>query len=222
MTILKRFEQRNEAARAAAAVTKVTRNRGRDVDRAPAGALATGIAHQTMSADITHDTGTASATHHTHTPMAAAATSAATGGTDASPAGGHEPQAAAAAPEAQPVAAAAAFRMVPTTDEEVVIESQHHGTHLHGTLNVPVDASGLVVFAHGSGSSRNSPRNRQVAAILNKAGAPVCCALFSISKSLLEISCRGQLNSPILCSVRVHCHPHAREPATTSLLVPQS
>ena len=34
---------------------------------------------------------------------------------------------------------------------------------VHGDLTVPPGASGLVVFAHGSGSSRHSPRNRFVA-----------------------------------------------------------
>jgi len=34
---------------------------------------------------------------------------------------------------------------------------------LHGELVVPAGAPGVVVFAHGSGSSRHSPRNRQVA-----------------------------------------------------------
>jgi putative phosphoribosyl transferase len=37
------------------------------------------------------------------------------------------------------------------------------GTHLAGDLALPADARGLVVFAHGSGSSRRSPRNRFVA-----------------------------------------------------------
>jgi putative phosphoribosyl transferase len=37
---------------------------------------------------------------------------------------------------------------------------------LEGTLVVPNDAKGLVLFAHGSGSSRHSPRNRYVAQIL--------------------------------------------------------
>jgi len=39
---------------------------------------------------------------------------------------------------------------------------------LPGTLDVPASASALVVFAHGSGSSRFSPRNRAVAAALNR------------------------------------------------------
>ncbi len=41
---------------------------------------------------------------------------------------------------------------------------------LEGYLSLPTAATGAVVFAHGSGSSRHSPRNRYVADILNKGG----------------------------------------------------
>jgi dienelactone hydrolase len=41
---------------------------------------------------------------------------------------------------------------------------------LDGNLSVPAGASGVVLFAHGSGSSRHSPRNRYVAAVLQQAG----------------------------------------------------
>ena len=41
---------------------------------------------------------------------------------------------------------------------------------LNADLHVPVKCQGLVVFAHGSGSSRFSPRNRQVAQSLESAG----------------------------------------------------
>ena len=41
---------------------------------------------------------------------------------------------------------------------------------LAGDLTVPTEASGVVVFAHGSGSSRHSPRNRAVANDLQGAG----------------------------------------------------
>ena len=41
---------------------------------------------------------------------------------------------------------------------------------LEGDLHVPEPCIGLVIFAHGSGSSRFSPRNRQVAAALESAG----------------------------------------------------
>ena len=41
-----------------------------------------------------------------------------------------------------------------------------HGAILNGDLSIPGDARGLVVFAHGSGSSRHSRRNRAVADVL--------------------------------------------------------
>jgi len=41
---------------------------------------------------------------------------------------------------------------------------------LHGDLHVPEGARGLVLFAHGSGSSRKSVRNRMVAGVLEAAG----------------------------------------------------
>ena len=41
---------------------------------------------------------------------------------------------------------------------------------LQGTLAMPVQPAGLVMFAHGSGSSRLSPRNRHVAQSLNRRG----------------------------------------------------
>lgn len=43
-----------------------------------------------------------------------------------------------------------------------------NGVRLTGELTIPSEATGLVVFAHGSGSSRLSPRNRQVAAALQE------------------------------------------------------
>lgn len=44
------------------------------------------------------------------------------------------------------------------------------GVVLQGNLIVPQQAQGIVLFAHGSGSSRNSPRNQYVARVLNEAG----------------------------------------------------
>jgi putative phosphoribosyl transferase len=44
------------------------------------------------------------------------------------------------------------------------------GVTLDGTLGMPGDARGMVLFAHGSGSSRFSPRNRHVARVLRDAG----------------------------------------------------
>jgi putative phosphoribosyl transferase len=49
---------------------------------------------------------------------------------------------------------------------EVVVRRAHLRAH----LTVPEQSLGTVVFAHGSGSSRHSPRNRYVASVLNEAG----------------------------------------------------
>jgi putative phosphoribosyl transferase len=56
----------------------------------------------------------------------------------------------------------------PSRDEEVTLIVGE--VQLRGHLTLPNDPSGMVVFAHGSGSSRHSPRNRHVAAVLNDAG----------------------------------------------------
>jgi putative phosphoribosyl transferase len=53
-------------------------------------------------------------------------------------------------------------------DEDVAVDAK--GVRLAGHLSVPAGAAGMVVFAHGSGSSRHSPRNRYVAGVLNEAG----------------------------------------------------
>jgi putative phosphoribosyl transferase len=51
---------------------------------------------------------------------------------------------------------------------EVAIEVGH--IELQGALSLPEGATGLVLFAHGSGSSRHSPRNQFVAAELRRRG----------------------------------------------------
>ncbi|MBD0708298.1 MULTISPECIES: phosphoribosyltransferase family protein [unclassified Streptomyces] len=58
---------------------------------------------------------------------------------------------------------------VPVVRDEDVRVAVPDGT-LAGRLAVPEGATGIVLFAHGSGSSRHSPRNRAVAAALNRAG----------------------------------------------------
>lgn len=44
------------------------------------------------------------------------------------------------------------------------------GGALEGNLAIPAGTTGVVIFAHGSGSSRHSPRNRAVAAALREGG----------------------------------------------------
>ena len=60
-------------------------------------------------------------------------------------------------------------RAAPDVEHEVRIDLGS-GLVLTGTLTVPARAAGVVVFAHGSGSSRLSPRNRAVARGLVSAG----------------------------------------------------
>ena len=57
----------------------------------------------------------------------------------------------------------------PVSSSEVRIPAGA-GVELVGDLAVPESPQGLIVFAHGSGSSRHSPRNRQVARALNERG----------------------------------------------------
>ncbi|WP_431681553.1 phosphoribosyltransferase family protein [Kitasatospora sp. KL5] len=63
---------------------------------------------------------------------------------------------------------AAADRLRPEEAPEIALEVG--GVELQGVLTLPQDALGVVLFAHGSGSSRRSPRNRYVAGELNRAG----------------------------------------------------
>jgi putative phosphoribosyl transferase len=49
---------------------------------------------------------------------------------------------------------------------------------LNGELNIPENATGIVLFAHGSGSSRHSPRNQHVARMIRDAG--VATLLFDL------------------------------------------
>jgi predicted phosphoribosyltransferase/pimeloyl-ACP methyl ester carboxylesterase len=72
----------------------------------------------------------------------------------------------------------------PTAEEEVIrlLKRERHiaepvdvpigssGLELAGTLTMVDDPIGVVAFAHGSGSSRHSPRNRMVARVLNDHG----------------------------------------------------
>lgn len=53
---------------------------------------------------------------------------------------------------------------------EKLIQITFHDVLLEGMLKIPQSARGIVLFAHGSGSSRLSPRNNFVADVLNQAG----------------------------------------------------
>ena len=54
--------------------------------------------------------------------------------------------------------------------EHLPVSVKVASAELEGYLSLPTAATGAVVFAHGSGSSRHSPRNRYVADVLNEGG----------------------------------------------------
>jgi putative phosphoribosyl transferase len=55
-------------------------------------------------------------------------------------------------------------------NEERLVRVTAGPVTLEGNLTVPAGAQGVVLFAHGSGSGRHSPRNRYVARLLNDGG----------------------------------------------------
>ncbi len=55
-------------------------------------------------------------------------------------------------------------------EEETAVSVAAGGVILEGDLTLPDPVQGLILFAHGSGSSRHSPRNRAVARFLRSAG----------------------------------------------------
>jgi pimeloyl-ACP methyl ester carboxylesterase len=71
------------------------------------------------------------------------------------------------------------------------------GVPLEGNLVIPKKASGIVIFAHGSGSSRNSPRNRFVAGVLQESGlATLLFDLLTAKEESID-SVTGQLRFDI-------------------------
>jgi len=53
--------------------------------------------------------------------------------------------------------------------EEQLVQVPAGSVTLEGNLTLPEESRAIVLFAHGSGSSRHSPRNRYVARVLNEA-----------------------------------------------------
>jgi putative phosphoribosyl transferase len=61
-------------------------------------------------------------------------------------------------------------RRAPEGGESIAVRIPAGGAVLEGDFGIPRAARGMVLFAHGSGSSRHSPRNRYVARVLRQAG----------------------------------------------------
>lgn len=80
------------------------------------------------------------------------------------------------------------------TEKEVSIRLE--GLTLKGDLFLPSDMAALVIFSHGSGSSRLSPRNRSVAQYLNKFGFGTF--LFDLLTEEEDRTYENRFNIPLL------------------------
>jgi putative phosphoribosyl transferase len=91
---------------------------------------------------------------------------------------------------------------------------------LDGTLTVPDLASSVVLFAHGSGSSRHSPRNQFVARVFNQAG--LATLLFDLLTSEEEAedidTARYRFNIDLLAERLVYATESILEQKETSSL----
>ncbi len=99
-------------------------------------------------------------------------------------------------------------------DEEIEITAQ--GAQLAGHLTLPPQAVGVVVFAHGSGSSRHSPRNQFVARQLNAAG--LATLLFDLLTPAEALDRANVFDVELLADrLRAVAHRLHRQPDCTDL-----
>src|SRR4030095_8018483 len=93
---------------------------------------------------------------------------------------------------------------------------------LSGNLDIPEGATALVVFAHGSGSSRHSPRNQFVAPTLNNAGlATLLFDLLTHEEEAIDTQTRElRFNINLLAERLVHATRWVKqEPQTRDLRI---
>jgi len=85
-------------------------------------------------------------------------------------------------------------------DLERTITIPMDGIALEGTLGIPASPTGIVLFAHGSGSSRFSPRNRFVARVFRDAGlATLLLDLLSPAEEVVdEVTRHHRFDIPML------------------------
>ncbi len=88
---------------------------------------------------------------------------------------------------------------------------------LFGNLTIPNNAHALVLFVHGSGSSRNSPRNRFVARMLNNTGlATLLFDLLTPEEEMIDLRTREhRFNIGLLKERLVHASKWAKEQEPT-------
>jgi putative phosphoribosyl transferase len=88
---------------------------------------------------------------------------------------------------------------------------------LSGNLNIPENANALVLFAHGSGSSRHSPRNQFVARTLNDVGlATLLFDLLTQEEEAIDTQTRElRFNIQLLAERLVHATKWAKQQEET-------
>jgi dienelactone hydrolase len=88
---------------------------------------------------------------------------------------------------------------------------------LSGSLTIPDNSTGLVLFTHGSGSSRHSPRNQFVARTLNQAGlATLLFDLLTQEEEATDIHTREhRFNIGLLAERLVHATKWAKQQEET-------
>ena len=99
------------------------------------------------------------------------------------------------------------------TDPRRPVQISAGDATLEGSLSIPEDASRLVLFVHGSGSSRRSPRNRLVAQKLNDAGlATLLFDLLTRSEEAVDLrTAQHRFDISLLAERLVHATKWARE-----------
>lgn len=114
-------------------------------------------------------------------------------------AGGTAPAAGPAAHET-PSATAGERRssLAETAPRELEVRIPSGGVELVGDLTCPPGANGLVIFAHGSGSSRHSSRNRLVATALQERG--LCTLLFDLLTVAEDREAEARFDIPLLAT----------------------
>ena len=101
------------------------------------------------------------------------------------------------------------IRNTESTESPRAIRIPAGSVALDGEIHVPIAAEGIVLFAHGSGSSRHSPRNRFVAEQLRKAGLGTVLFDLLTADEERDDNARGHLRFNIgLLTQRLVCAAH--------------
>jgi len=96
------------------------------------------------------------------------------------------------------------------------------GLNLLGDLHIPEESTALVIFAYGSGRSRNNPRNRHTAQVMRMHGlGTMMCELLSEDEEIEDEATEKFRNDAVLLAKRLVDVTHwvSRQPETKHLSV---